>query len=96
MYASDLLDRSGRQAIARLYAQPRRVAADDFRDSRRIRESKIYPAMTFLGLGFPVVGPRMLAAELLRDGSNVKRAKQTARLFFLEARVVAGDPLKYW
>ena len=58
---------TGGQAIARLFAQPRRVWADDFRDSRRIRESKIYPAMTFLGLRFPVVGPRMLAAKLLRD-----------------------------
>src|ERR1700677_2826325 len=88
--ASDLIDLSGREARASLIAQPRGVWANHFRDSRRVREGKIYPAMTFLGLGFPVIGPWMLAAELLSDRSADAALMSPHRMIVVAAKLLRG------
>src|ERR1700732_3964917 len=67
MHAANLVNLCGSEALAGLFAQPCRVRADEFCDARRVFKGKIYPAVTLLGLGLPVVGPRMFTAELLSD-----------------------------
>src|ERR1700730_7629166 len=65
MHASNLVNLGGREALAGLLAQSCCARADQFCDTRRVFKGKIYPAVTLLGRGLPVVGPRMLAPELL-------------------------------